>query len=101
MQRVTEVIAAKDTKNNGGSQRKHEHKTIINQSKRTMDEIKQWEALNYRTKVCNYLMLYNISFFFSESAGLRFTAPAAFVEKMIYSLKVSYGCEKIRISESK
>ena len=40
LQRVTEVNAAKDTKNRGGSQGKHEVKTVRNQSKRTMEAIK-------------------------------------------------------------
>jgi len=35
LQRVTEVNAAKDTKNRGGSQGKREDKTVRNQSKRT------------------------------------------------------------------
>ena len=40
MQRVTEVNAAKDTKNRGGSQGTREDKTVRNQSKRTMEAIK-------------------------------------------------------------
>lgn len=66
-----------------------------------MDEIKEWQAPNYRTAVCSYLMLYKVAFSFSEEDGLVFTAPDSFVEKMRYSLKVSYGCGKIRITELK
>ena len=62
-----------------------------------MDEIKEWKADNYRSKVCGYLMLQNIPFSFSEESGLVFTAPSFFVGKMVYSLKVSYGCAKIKI----
>lgn len=66
-----------------------------------MDEIKEWEATNYRATVCSYLMLNKIAFSYSEESGLIFTAPDSFVEKMQYSLKVSYGCDKIRITEIK
>lgn len=66
-----------------------------------MDEIKEWEATNYRATVCSYLMLNKVAFSYSEENGLIFTAPDFFVEKMLYSLKVSYGCDKIRISEIK
>ncbi len=101
MQRVTEVSTAKDTKKWGGDQGKHGVKTVRNQSKRTMDEIKEWQAPNYRTTVCNYLMLHNVAFSFSEESGLVFTAPDFFVKNMRYSLKVSYGCDKIKINELK
>lgn len=66
-----------------------------------MGEIKEWEATNYRATVCSYLMLNKVAFSYSEENGLIFTAPDFFVEKMLYSLKVSYGCYKIRISEIK
>ncbi len=66
-----------------------------------MDEIKEWEATNYRATVCSYLMLNKVAFSYSEENGLIFTAPDFFVERMLYSLKVSYGCDKIRISEIK
>lgn len=101
MQRVTTVTAPKDTKKSGGDQGKHGVKTIRNQSKRTMEEIKEWQASNYRTTVCNYLMLLNVAFSFSEESGLVFTAPDFFVKNMRYSLKVSYGCDKIKINELK
>lgn len=64
-----------------------------------MDEIKEWQAPNYRSRVCNYLMLHKVAFSFNEENGLTFTAPDFFVERMLYSLKVSYGCDKIRITE--
>ncbi len=66
-----------------------------------METIKEWQAPNYRTTVCNYLMLHNVAFSFSEESGLVFTAPDFFVKNMLYSLKVSYGCRKIRITELK
>lgn len=65
-----------------------------------MDEIKEWQALNYRTKVCNYLMLYSVAFSYSEENGLVFTAPGSFVDKMTHDLKVAYGCGKISIVET-
>lgn len=101
MQRDTEVTAAKDTKFNGADQGKHGLKTIHKQSKRTMDEIKEWQALNYRTKVCGYLMLCERSFSYNEESGLIFTAPDFFVEKMKRSLCLSYGCTNINIIEIK
>ncbi len=101
MQRVTTVTAPKDTKKKGGDQRRHGVKRIRNQSKRTMDEIKEWQAPNYRTAVCSYLMLHNVAFSFCEESGLVFTAPDFFVKNMRYSLKVSYGCDKIKINELK
>ncbi len=66
-----------------------------------MDEIKEWEAQNYRAKVCSYLMLHKVAFSYSEETGLVFTAPDLFVEEMLYRLKVSYGCRNIRITELK
>lgn len=66
-----------------------------------MDEIKEWQALNYRTTVCAYLMLYKVSFSYSEESGLVFTAPDFFVEDMKRSLSISYGCRKLRITELK
>ena len=44
-------------------------------------------------------MLHKVAFSFNEKNGLTFTAPDFFVERMLYSLKVSYGCDKIRITE--
>lgn len=64
-----------------------------------MDEIKEWRADNYGSKVCGYLMLQKVSFSYTEESGLVFTAPRSFVDKMTYSLKVSYGCSKIRFTE--
>lgn len=64
-----------------------------------MNNIKEFRVLNYRTKVCNYLMLHNVAFSFSEENGLAFTAPGDFVKKMTYDLRVAYGCEKINIIE--
>lgn len=66
-----------------------------------MDEIKEWQALNYRTAVCAYLMLYKVSFSYNEEYGLIFTAPEFLVEKMKRSLKISYGCHNIQIRELK
>lgn len=64
-----------------------------------MDEIKEWRVQNCRAKVCNYLMLHNVAFFFSERDSLTFTAPVSFLDKMTYDLKVAYGCGKINIIE--
>lgn len=64
-----------------------------------MDEIKEWQVQNYRTKACNYLMLYKVAFSFNDEDGLTFTAPLSFVNKMTYSLKVAYGCGEINIIE--
>lgn len=66
-----------------------------------MDEIKEWRAENYRQTVCFYLMLQKVAFSYSEDTGLVFTAPDFFVENMLYSLRLSYGCDKIRINELK
>ncbi len=44
-----------------------------------MDEIKEWEATNYRATVCSYLMLNKVAFSYSEESGLIFTAPDSFV----------------------
>lgn len=66
-----------------------------------MDEIKEWQAQNYKMKVCGYLMLCEVSFSYSEEDGLIFTAPEFFVEKMKRSLNISYGCTNIRIKELK
>ncbi len=66
-----------------------------------MDEIKEWRAENYRQVVCFYLMLQKVAFSYSEETGLVFTAPDFFVENMRYSLRLSYGCDKIRINELK
>ncbi len=66
-----------------------------------MDEIKEWKAQSHRATVCSYLMLHKVAFSYSEETGLVFTAPDFFVERMLYSLKVSYGCRNIRITELK
>ncbi len=65
------------------------------------DEIKEWRAENYGSRVCGYLMRHEVAFSYSEETGLVFTAPNFFVDKMRYSLKVSYGCYGIRINELK
>lgn len=64
-----------------------------------MDEIKEWRAENYRHTVCTYLMMQKVAFSYSEETGLVFTAPAFFVENMLQSLRLSYGCGNIRINE--
>lgn len=66
-----------------------------------MDEIKEWRAEHYRQVVCFYLMLQKVAFSYSEETGLVFTAPDFFVENMRRSLRLSYGCDKIRINELK
>ncbi|MCM1380135.1 MAG: hypothetical protein NC044_09415 [Prevotella sp.] len=66
-----------------------------------MDEIKHWEALNYRANVCAYLMMHEVSFSYSDEDGLTFSAPVFFVCQMKRSLRNSYGCEKIIINEIK
>lgn len=62
-----------------------------------MDEIKEWKADNYRSKVCGYLMLQNIPFSFSEESGLVFTAPSFFVEKWCTVSKCLMAVQKSRL----
>ena len=65
------------------------------------DDIKTWAAGNYRMQVCGYLMMMKVAFVFSEEVGLEFMAPESFVKGMRRSLRNSYGCERIEISEVK
>lgn len=66
-----------------------------------MAEIKEWQTLSHRMKVCGYLMLCEVSFSYSEEYGLIFRAPDYFVEKMKRSLNMSYGCTNVQIRELK
>ena len=59
LQRVTEVNAAKDTKNRGGSQGKREDKTVRNQGKRAMEAIKLSIGFREWSKLPDFVAMIN------------------------------------------
>lgn len=59
-----------------------------------MDEIKEWQTQNFKSKVASVLMLDGVSFRYTEEDGIVFTAPEAYVVDLKYRLVTVFGCPK-------
>lgn len=57
-----------------------------------MEQIKEWQTHSFKNRVAALLMLDGVSFRYSESDGIVFTAPAEYVAKMKRQLTTCYGC---------
>ena len=58
------------------------------------EEIKTWQTQSVKHKIAAVLMMDGTSLSFNEEDGIVFTAPAFYVEKLIYRMITAYGCSK-------
>lgn len=55
-------------------------------------EIKEWRTQSVKHKVAAVLILDGVPFNYNEEAGIMFTAPECYVEKLKERLMYAYGC---------
>lgn len=56
-----------------------------------MSDIKEWRTQSVKHKVAFVLIMDGVSFAYSEEDGIVFTAPEAYVQRLITRLMNCYG----------